>query len=153
MRKEHVRRKTLRGVALTLPVRWWRSQGLENRQNRILALFRLRRLPDRHNLLYREFWICPPLQSHRKSISRPGPRDMSSQMCLYYHVHSRKKYFMTRIGCARPKKNTRFLKKSENRQKCCDFITLQKSTTRTDGWFGKLSLGARQSLTVDHNKA
>ena len=47
-----------------------------------------------------------------------------------------------RFGTA--KKNTQSLKNHENVQKCSDFITLQKSTTRTDGWFGKLRLGARK---------
>ena len=143
MRKEHVRHKTLRCVDLTLPVRWWRSQGLENRQMDFRHFFAFGGSQIRPRLPYRDFWFCHTIDGCQEVVAQACACFSTIEPFHTIDVHSRKPIFMAGRAGPHRKKSYRNLKKSENRQKAAHIRTLQKSTTRTDGWFGKLRLGAR----------
>ena len=104
MRKEHVSHKTLRGVALTLPVRWWRSQGLQNRQNRFSALFRLRRVPDPALAAVSGFLFVDVVDGCQEVVAQACACFLTIEPFDAIDVHSRKPIFMAWPAVAHRKK-------------------------------------------------
>ena len=140
-RREH---RIPRETTLVVPVSRQRSQGLENRKNRFSALFfAVGGSPDRPRPVYRDFWDVPLVDRCQEVMRHAGTHFLTILPFATIHVHSRKPFFRAgRVG-PHQKKSYRNLKNHDSDQKSVNIITLQKSTTWLNGWFGKLRLGAR----------
>ena len=101
-------------------------------------------LRDRQNLVYRDFLdVLHTSEVSRVDLTRRDARFEYTTL-QYYPWASWKSIVVSKFGSPRPKKNTRFLKNHGSDQNQRYIITLQKSTTWLNGWFGKLRLGARK---------